>query len=608
MFSEQKALVELIGKATSNYQKQIEKLMSENDSTYERYHKNRALLEESMENITSIPLKELAEVIAESNVEEKDRELEFNYMKSIRTLLDLNQTKQTTFQLSQIQRSYYERFMHQLREIENKSEEKVKNNLVTLNQIKGKIKQLKHLLGVLEDSKNREYIDQLDVIEELFQTTEASEEEKRAILYGILRYNRDTYHHPQVESQEEKPRLNLGELKELFASHGYDLSELKENLIENLLAYGSLSKMEEVFHSLEELKFPKFDCKRNGIKLVALLLNANPLTLEEMVAFGKSKRLSPKDLLLLLPALIDQKESRQRKEKGEIGTDNPCFITGRNKDFQANIELFESIGFRTDYIFKKCKELLVMPHEKLVSNYQKFCLYGFTIKQDMYGDLVHPALSCLLSNNFEEIVDQFIEISREGHRYIKENMSRITTTTSPKDILFYNMYASYMDQDDRGEHWIPEGPFTSTNHRNLHLRGEITRYAGSGYENTSYRGINEENKEQKTMTVEITFPDQEDFDYAVAEAKTRPTTEEDMISTDPKLIDLEEFTDEQDPLRYDFNGVLISKPKVFRIYNALKEAKLDSLEDSLLYAITYNSILSEDALERIKTILRDRRK
>ena len=169
--------------------------------------------------------------------------------------------------------------MHQLREIENKSEEKVKNNLVTLSQIKGKIKQLKHLLGVLEDSKNREYIDQLDVIEELFQTTEASEEEKRAILYGILRYNRDTYHHPQVESQEEKPRLNLGELKELFASHGYDLSELKENLIENLLAYGSLSKMEEVFHSLEELKFPKFDCKRNGIKLVALLLNANPLTI-----------------------------------------------------------------------------------------------------------------------------------------------------------------------------------------------------------------------------------------------------------------------------------------------------------------------------------------
>ena len=606
MFSEQKTLVELIKTATKKYEKEIEKLVQQNHSAFERYKANLELLEESTENITSIPLEELAEVIAESEVGEEEREREFGFLKSIRKLLELNQTKQTTYQLSERQKSYITLLTNQLKALEEKNQTVVTENEKTLEKIKTKLKELKHLLGILEDSKNKEMIDQLDILQELFDMTETPEEQRRAILYGILRYNQAIFHDKGEKKVIEKPRINIEELKELFTRHGYEFLDLKKELQEQLLTYGSYSTIEQLLEALERLKFPRFDCKRNGTKLVALLINSDPITLEETVEYAKTKGLTPRDLLLLVPALIEQNPNRKRKERNDsetLGESSPM-IAGRSIDFKKNIELLEEHGFPVFYIFKKCRELFVLSHERLSSNFKKFIMYGFMVPIEKYGDLANPALSCLITNNFDEIVDQFIEVNRGGHAYIKENMSRITTTQSPKDILFYNMIASTMDHNEIGEYQYPEGPFTGTNC--MRLRGSITRYPGSGYENTPYRGITEENKEHKTNTVEITIPNKEDFDYAVAEAKTSSKVYD--LSDAPALKDLEEFTDTTDPYRYDFDGVLISKLKVHRIYQILQENNLDTREDSLLYAITYNSILTEEALEKIKNAIKDRRK
>ena len=81
-----------------------------------------------------------------------------------------------------------------------------------------------------------------------------------------------------------------------------------------------------------------------------------------------------------------------------------------------------------------------------------------------------------------------------------------------------------------------------------------------------------------------------------------------LVFNDERILALEEYTDISDPLRYDFDGVLISKQKVLRIFNILKNQQLDGLDDSLLFAITYNSILDQESLDKIKKILKDRRK
>ena len=609
MYPEQESLILLLKKTIQDYELQIEHLIEQNNSTFEKYKKDLDLLNESISNLTQIPLEELAEIISESNLGEEERELEFNYIKSIRRLLELNQTRQTTFQITESQTNFVLELKKQLKELEVRNQEVVRKNLNQASTLTDKIKEMKKLLGVLEDFKNKDYIDSVTTIIDLLSSPDVSEEASREILYGILRYNQARYEEKMAMKDEEVlPRLNVEELKEIFNSYNYHFEDLKESLQESLLTYGNISRIKEVFNCLEELKFPRFDVKRNGSKLVALLINGEQDTIRKIVEYSKTKGIYPKDLLMIIPAMIKQTEGRKKSDKTSDVLEQSPVIAGRHIDYQKNIEFLENLGFSVRYILTKCKELLVIPNEKLIMNYRKFVLYGFTLTNDTYGELTHPALSCLLSNNFDEIVDQFIEISREGHQYIKDNMSRATTITDPKDIIFYNIYASYMNQDNMGEYLIPEGPFTNTNHKTLRLRGEITRYAGSGYENTPYRGITEQNKEEKTMTVDIPYQNKDEFSYAVLDARGKEEELSNLVVDDQAILGLEGYTDISDPLRYDFDGVLISKLKVARIYNILKNYHLESLQDSLLYAITYNSILSEEDLNKIKKIIRDRRK
>ena len=67
----------------------------------------------------------------------------------------------------------------------------------------------------------------------------------------------------------------------------------------------------------------------------------------------------------------------------------------------------------------------------------------------------------------------------------------------------------------------------------------------------------------------------------------------DLTTDDEQLEKLEEYTDKNNPYRYNFNGTLISKLKVKRIYNILKNYGLENYEDSLLYAVLYNTIINK---------------
>ncbi len=607
MFAKQESLIELVKSMIKDYQKRIEQIMEQNSSLFDKYHKMDELLNDNIENIADISLDEVNSLIQEMELSNEEKDLEFNFLKSIKKLLELNRTKGTTFQLSTNQRDFLNRFKAQFDKKIEEIKEEEKEELKKASSMTDNLKSLKKLLGVLEDSKNKDYIRQVDILDELLDRMSIDPIDQRKMLLGILRYNESIYS-DKFNSKEEvvRERLNIEELKDLLSSFGYDLDKFNEKQQENLLNYGNLDRIKEVLESLDKY-FPKFDLKRNGNKLVVLLINGDSNTIKEIVEYSSVKGITPQDLLMITAAMIKQKNKKKMVKDGGESIDTP-FITGKSEDYKKNVEFLEDIGFNIRYIYNKCKELLIMSNEKLVSNYHKFVVYGFTISTDEYGDLYHPALSCLLSSNFEEIVDQFIEICRDGHQYIKENMSRIMTTSSPKDIMFYNIYASYMTQDDMGNYQFAEGPFATQNYKKLKLRGEITRYAGSGYEKINYRGITDDNKQEKTMTIKIECTNQEEFDKAVEDAKGRDEELYNLVYNDPIILELEEKTDASDPARYDFNGILISKQKVKRIYNILKNNHLENLDDSLLYAITYNSIMSQETFDSLKEMLKARRK
>ena len=170
MGQELESLVTLLKTTIEQCEQQVEDIQEHNHSAFEKYNQNLALLEDDYQNITQISPEGLAEVLSEVDLTEEDRETEFSFLRSIRRLLELNQTKQTTFQLSEKQKQILEDFKNQLRMIGEKNEAIVKENWKKASSLADRIKDLKYLLGILEDPKNKNYINSANITNKIQRT------------------------------------------------------------------------------------------------------------------------------------------------------------------------------------------------------------------------------------------------------------------------------------------------------------------------------------------------------------------------------------------------------------------------------------------------------
>lgn len=587
----------LLEEAITSLQEQEKNIL--NNSSVHKYEKELKLLED-YHNILNVDLVVVKEVLNTLDYTDEEKTVIYKFISSIKTLLELNQTKNTTFTISKQQIKHLNLFIEKAKEKKAIIE---LENLKTKNEIQRKINLYNELLNKINNPKNKSFITELDLLDELFISFNTDIETRKLILIDIMKYNKELFNKlmttEKVEAKVE--RLDINEVEELFRKHNYEFKDLRPKQQEYILNYASINNMDEVFETLKRLHFPKFNLPKDSSKLTTILINCDKETIEMVVEFSKSRGITPYDLTSLVPVLVEQR-NRNIKKPGQIKppTDDTPIIAGKSKDYMDNIEFLESNGFDILYIYNKCRELLIVNHERLKENFEAFKLYGFKFDQDSLGNLTHPALSCLLSSNFIEVVDQFIEICPKGFAYIKENMSRIMTYPDPLGIVFYNIYASYMETNEYGDDLVPEGPFN----KHFQLRGEITRYAGSGYKNIPYRGVTEENKQEKTMTITPDIKNKELFEERVHEVKTECKPLKDLTENDRELEKLEEYTDKNNPVRYNFNGVLISKLKVKRIYNILKNYELENYEDSLLYAVLYNTIINQNDYENIKQIVK----
>lgn len=602
MFEEQELLISIIKQLLEEYNVELNNLKEQGNSSIKMYDKEIKKVKENFDDLIEIDISVFEEILNESNRNEDDKSKLLNLIKLLKKLLELNKKENTTYVITDKQKEEFSKIFDIIKEIEDKVN---KDDSDSISIIKDDISKLKKLLGLLEDSNSNEFINDTSVIMKMFEKLNLDEDTKRRILIGILKYNQAIYNNiiSTKEITLNIKRLNVEDVRELFSNNGYNFDELGEKLRENILDYGNLENMAAVFDCLKANHFPKFDMKKMGRKLVAILINSSPEIINKIVEFSRTKGIFPKDLLSIVPVLIEQTSGRKRKKIAHgPGGDGSPIIPGKSDDYVQNLQFLELLGFDPTFIFNKCSEILLENHNKLVNNYRYFLSYNFSFSTTTTGDLTHPALSFLISNNFEEIVDQFIEISPQGYDYIKNNMSRATAISDPKSIIFYNIYGSYMN--NISPDMTSEGPFVNSSSSKLKLRGEITRLS-SEYRDVSYRGITEDNKQEVTMTINPDIKNMEKFAAAILEANGEE--EADYVDLKDQRIDsLDEFIDPRNPLIYEFDGVRISRLKVKRIFSILKKNGLDNLEDSLLYAITYNSIINQDAFDKIKSIVKGR--
>lgn len=561
------------------------------------------LLFASVFNISIIPYSNLEKIVDGFSITLEEKKTMKNQLRTIVTILKLNSINGTNMVLDEGQMEVLNIFLRKLHEyISERRDFMLKNNIdiEKLTEINDKYKAL---ATTLSNPKNTNFISDMDSLITLFDEVSLPEEERQKIIVSLIKYNRNIFN-SKNKTGKKKVNSNLldtNKVKEIFKKYGYDFSKLSGDIQDKILEFGKLGKIKEVLCTLSKLGLEKLDEEKNGYQLMSLVLASDKETIGNTVKFALKKRIL-NNLLVVMPSAFISSENNSFNNIGNkkfkimdsafINNYKP-YIVGCDLEFRNNALLLEKYGLSVKYVLDKCPLLLMISNEKLSNNLELFLEYGFSFNGKKKR-LVNSALMALTADNFSEIVDQFIEIHPFGVKYLRDNLSSIKTVKRADDILFYNIYYSRLFENDD----VAFRRVISNNTEYLCICGNINdRFR------KSYYGINDSNKREITNTIIPIFNAKNRYLEVLEKDYDRVI---DVSIFDNEYIQkINVFSDEVEPLIYNFGGIRISKIKVLRVFNILiKNGILASL-DSLLFAITYNTIISAENYERLSKMIRE---
>lgn len=561
------------------------------------------LLFASVFNISIIPYSNLEKIVDGFSITLEEKKTMKNQLRTIVTILKLNSINGTNMVLDEGQMEVLNIFLRKLHEyISERRDFMLKNNIdiEKLTEINDKYKAL---ATTLSNPKNTNFISDMDSLITLFDEVSLPEEERQKIIVSLIKYNRNIFN-SKNKTGKKKVNSNLldtNKVKEIFKKYGYDFSKLSGDIQDKILEFGKLGKIKEVLCTISKLGLEKLDEEKNGYQLMSLVLASDKETIGNTVKFALKKRIL-NNLLVVMPSAFISSENNSFNNIGNkkfkimdsafINNYKP-YIVGCDLEFRNNALLLEKYGLSVKYVLDKCPLLLMISNEKLSNNLELFLEYGFSFNGKKKR-LVNSALMALTADNFSEIVDQFIEIHPFGVKYLRDNLSSIKTVKRADDILFYNIYYSRLFENDD----VAFRRIISNNTEYLCICGNINdRFR------KSYYGINDSNKREITNTIIPIFNAKNRYLEVLEKDYDRVI---DVSIFDNEYIQkINVFSDEVEPLIYNFGGIRISKIKVLRIFNILiKNGILASL-DSLLFAITYNTIISAENYERLSEMIRE---
>lgn len=561
------------------------------------------LLFASVFNISIIPYSNLEKIVDGFSITLEEKKTMKNQLRTIVTILKLNSINGTNMVLDEGQMEVLNIFLRKLHEyISERRDFMLKNNIdiEKLTEINDKYKAL---ATTLSNPKNTNFISDMDSLITLFDEVSLPEEERQKIIVSLIKYNRNIFN-SKNKTGKKKVNSNLldtNKVKEIFKKYGYDFSKLSGDIQDKILEFGKLGKIKEVLCTISKLGLEKLDEEKNGYQLMSLVLASDKETIGNTVKFALKKRIL-NNLLVVMPSAFISSENNSFNNIGNkkfkimdsafINNYKP-YIVGCDLEFRNNALLLEKYGLSVKYVLDKCPLLLMISNEKLSNNLELFLEYGFSFNGKKKR-LVNSALMALTADNFSEIVDQFIEIHPFGVKYLRDNLSSIKTVKRADDILFYNIYYSRLFENDD----VAFRRVISNNTEYLCICGNINdRFR------KSYYGINDSNKREITNTIIPIFNAKNRYLEVLEKDYDRVI---DVSIFDNEYIQkINVFSDEVEPLIYNFGGIRISKIKVLRVFNILiKNGILASL-DSLLFAITYNTIISAENYERLSEMIRE---
>lgn len=625
MLPRQSKLIKILQSELENY-KSFTNKYQQTKSLKESNNELLLRIKEDINNLIEVEDKELASIIEAFDLNALEKKLLTNNLLITKKILSMNKEEGLNIHLEESQKQSITTFLSHIETLNLIRERTIPIDEPEYNDTLSKIRNIEDIISRLEDKNNNTRIIDIETIKEVLNKSHLEEKDIRKILFSLMKYNQEIYLEKKkdllIEEYIGEP-LNIDEVKEIFRKFNYNYDLLSEKVSSAILRYGELKNITEVLDCLKGFKYPKLDEETQGNIIFALVVGSSFETINNITINASNRGLTPEDLIEIPTVLVRQSNEetlyRKKKQSDEhpvsiplneirkdvnILVDNEIafeLLKGRSSDFLSNIEYLEDNGFDIRYIFDKCKQVLTLENNLLKTNISLYEKYGLPI--DCNRDkITNQTFSALLSKNLAEIADQFIEIHPLGYKYIKDNISCLKEYSDPQDIVFYNIYESQKPvKTSTGKYRITNAfkEIRSNNKVIIQLCDEVTR-KNKKYAQIPFRGITESNKAEKSDTYIPRFKEQSAYNKIT---KNTNIDINDQIFEKKYISYLNKYTDKNNALCYNFEGIRISKLKVLRIYDLLLSNGINESTDSILYAITYKSIINERSFNKLANIV-----
>ena len=429
--------------------------------------------------------------------------------------------------------------------------------------------------------------------------------------------------------------INVEDVQALFSKYGYDIHSIFDDEdIDRIVKYGNLQNMEEILIAIKDIKLN--NDKKQSSKLANIFVLSNGeivktvldnIKADSMANFS-SNNYSLSEIfnsyLDFYPLFIKGNKSLDKVKGKGPGGDGPIneSVTGSFGNYLAIRNIIKSedndadinaMIERSGSVFVQCSA------RSFKKRLEKFKLYGAT-KDNYFG-----TLSCFLGNHSLDIIDVFRELGHDKYLF----KGGFSTTCRRVDNI--NMTLSLIKlYNKRGESIYFREP-DGDKRKYYKLKGYISTPKSGSKGGMILAGDTRDMLDMGLIvkTSDIAFPKRngekgvilselgrfENYCNRYYEENVTKYDEYDRIISDNENDNITSMSLNNIYIRelddaykvseylYDIDGVMISRFKVLRVFETLLSNRLGNL-DGLFVAITRNSILTKDELERIDKEIR----
>lgn len=419
---------------------------------------------------------------------------------------------------------------------------------------------------ILTKIDNEELITEIDLITKILSDKDVPYETRNEIIMSLLKYNDKNKETPKIEIKKEV-KLSEEELSQLLSKYSYDINQIKENNIKVILNEGNYDNIKQ---TLEKLRSRSFNFVREQSDLFTIILvysNADVLTNIEKIAMEEG---FPIRLLETLKNVFVPKRTSR-----VISTDYKKLIVASGyENFLEIVDILKRKKVDVKEALKNAQTLFRMSPTRIKDNIKAFELYGLRKKDDI-GLSTH---SWMTAPDLMGVCDKFIELGM--YEYIERYHSKLTL--SPDNLCFYRIY------------------YCQTNHIPYYHHTENSSFLRKDVYGVGSDFINIHNlKEAKNVCKTFDISKRPYIDSILTESKNNTLSE--IVFQNKVLAQLEKY--KKNNYVYDFDGRLISRLKVLRLAETILKNGINIDQDILLYIMTYDSIITEEEINKIRQII-----